>query len=321
MGNDLPRIWAYVQSGFIIATPEKRDEIRRTFENSFQGPQETIAQFATRLITLNAQFMVLNNGVGFDERDRVKFLVSNANNHFSTMRIIIKDKIETLEMAEQHQAENGEDNVMPFYTWDQALRSLEKFEQDELPKLKKSGIKAEPKNSVDEKHEDNVMLTRKEWEKRGQKDAKKFSAPNRLAPVENKPNGNYNSNTQARGICFHYQRGNCNRGSRCRFIHSSAPSESKDNSNNQRHCQNCNQSTHWTSQCRYISRNNNVAAVSIPISSMSNPNSLSGIQQGNNSVGPNRFHQNSALIVRTFQDYALTRGADNYSQNYSRSEG
>ena len=46
------------------------------------------------------------------------------------------------------------------------------------------------------------MLTRKEQKKRGQTDAKKLSAPNRLAPVENKPNGNYNSNVKEEEYAF-----------------------------------------------------------------------------------------------------------------------
>ena len=103
------------------------------------------------------------------------------------------------------------------------------------------------------------------------------------------------------------------------LIHSSASSESNDNSNNQRHCQNFIQPTHWTFKCRYISRYSHVAAISIPISFMTYSNSHSEIQEGNNSGGPNRIHHNSALIVKTFQDFAPTRGATNYYHNYSAS--
>jgi hypothetical protein len=162
MGNDLPRIWAYVQSGFIIATPEKRDEIKRLFENVSQGATETIAQIATRIIVLNAQFMVLNDGIGFEERERVKVFVSNTNSNFSTIRILVKDKIETIENDIQQHDANGDAIARLIYPWDQAVRAFEKYEQDELPKLKRTNNRAEPKASAGEIDQDNVLLTRRE---------------------------------------------------------------------------------------------------------------------------------------------------------------
>ena len=50
---------------------------------------------------LNAQYIILNDGVGFDERERMKVLVSNSSNQFGQIRMLVKDKIETLDNAIQ----------------------------------------------------------------------------------------------------------------------------------------------------------------------------------------------------------------------------
>ena len=120
-----------------------------------------LTQFATRIIVLNAQYMVLNEGVGFEERERVKVLVSNSSQQFGPIRMLIKDKIETLENAIQQINANGEAIERAIYPWDQALRAFEKYEQDEIPKMKKANYRAEPKGSVCESNEDRMLLTRK----------------------------------------------------------------------------------------------------------------------------------------------------------------